>query len=63
MKTNWFRKRKNSMKAETAHLCGLAEQHNFCDNCGLLLCEGDLCGPPENYDELVKTGKEDEDES
>jgi len=40
-----------SKKAETASLCGKAEQHDFCDNCGMLLCDGELCGPPESYED------------
>ena len=51
---NPFRERMNSKKIETVVLCGRAEEHDFCDNCGMLLCEGELCGPPSYEDEKEK---------
>ncbi len=51
----------NSKKAETRTLCGRAEQHEFCDNCGMLLCEGELCGGPLNAEVDEKDEKDDSD--
>ncbi len=34
----------NSQKRETAILCNQAEEHEFCEHCGMLLCFGQLCG-------------------
>lgn len=59
---NLFRKLHNSMKAETVRLCSEAEQHNFCPNCGMLLCNGELCEqepqpePEEDDTECIQCG-------